>query len=207
MSNKPENSTIINVCIIPPEEIGNKCVGISQALKSDKTRFVLDGKSRFAHMTAYMARFADNQISNVIAATKNALKNTAPFLCEHSGYFINKGGYFEISYKKSDSLIRLHEKLIDDLKEYRINPGDPFEEGYFTPYTPDQQKNAKETGYDLAYNLYRPHITLTRYKEGQAPVALPEISPKDLSFKASKICVYKADDNGAIYGKLAEFTL
>ena len=103
--------------------------------------------------------------------------------------------------------MQLHSLLVENLKQYRINPNDPFEEGYFAPYVIEQQKNAKETGYDLAYDLYRPHITLTRYKEGQAPVALPEISPKDLSFKASKICVYKADDNGAIYGKLAEFTL
>lgn len=103
--------------------------------------------------------------------------------------------------------MRLHELFIDSLKNFRINPNDPFEEGYFTPYTEEQQKNAKETGYDLALNLYRPHITLTRYKEGEAPKMFPAFAPAELSFQLNKVCIYKADDNGAVYEKLGEFVI
>lgn len=203
----PEDSVIINVCVIPAIQVGEQCVKLSQSLKSDGTMFVLDGEKKFAHMTVFMARFATSQIPVILSAVESALKDVAPFPCQQTGYFMTAGRYAEVSYDKSPAFMALHELLIASLKDYRINPGHPFEEGYFTPYTDKQQQNAKETGYDLAHDLFRPHITLTRYKEGQVPDALADFGPIELSFPLSKICVYKADDNGAVYEKLAEFTI
>lgn len=207
MINPPENSTLINICIIPNSTIGEECIKISQTLKSEKTMFVLDGKIKFAHMTIYMARFSNNNINEAIESVSKSLKNIQSFNLKHTGYFMTKGRYFEISYEKSKELLDLQEKIIQNIKNLRINPGNPFEEGYFTPYTKEQQNNAKETGYDLAYNLYRPHITLTRYKEGMISSQEPIHQKNDLSFNLSEICIYKADDNGAIYEKLSEFTI
>ena len=203
----PKDSVIINVCIIPSQDVGSKCVELSQSLKSDSTMFVLDGKSKFAHMTVFMARFANNEVGNVLSATEKALKGANSFFCEHTGYFMTAGRYLEVSYRKSKEFMILHEFLINSLKDYRINPNNPFEEGYFTPYTEEQQQNAKETGYDLAYNLYRPHITLTRYKESEVPKIFPAFVPAELSFQLSKVCMHKADDNGAVYEKIGEFTI
>ncbi len=169
------DSSILNVCITPTKEVGERCVELSQSLTSDQTLFVLDGETRFAHMTLFMARFANSEVSKVIAATKEALKNQKSFLCEHSGHFLTPGGYIEVSYQKSPELMRLHELLLTSLKDFRINPGHPLEEAYFTPYTSAQQNNARETGYDLAHDLYRPHITLARYKEG-GPLQMLQIS-------------------------------
>lgn len=205
--NPPKDSVIINICIIPSQNIGNKCVELSQSLKSDSTMFLLDGKSKFAHITLFMARFANGEIPNVLSATEKTLKKTNSFLCEHTGYFVTEGRYLEASYRKSNDFMGLHEFLIDNLKDYRINPNNPFEEDYFTPYTQEQQKNARETGYDLAHNLYRPHITLTRYKESEVPKIFPTFAPAELSFQLRKVCVYKADDNGAVYEKLGEFNI
>src|SRR3989344_4512276 len=205
--NPPKDSVIINVCIIPPQDVGDTCVTLSQSLKSDSTMFVLDGKSKFAHMTEFMERFASGAVSNVLEATEKALENAKSFLCEHTGYFMTAGRYLEASYRKSKEFMSLHELLIDSLKDCRINPNNPFEEGYFTPYTKEQQQNAKETGYDLAHNLYRPHITLTRYKEGEVPKMFPAFASAELSFQLSRVCAYKADDNGAVYEKLGEFTI
>lgn len=201
----PKNSVIINVCVIPSDEVGKQCIEISQSLKSEGTIFMLDGKNKFAHMTVYMARFSNNQVSNVLKSVERALKGANSFACEHTGYFMTTGKYLEVSYRKSKSFMDLHELLINSLKNYRINPGNPFKEDYFTPYTEEQQKNAKETGYDLAYNLYRPHITLTRYQEGHALEFFPAFPSVKLSFRLNKICVYKADDNGAVYEQLKEF--
>jgi len=203
----PANSTLINVCIIPNETVSNECIQLSQSLKSEGTMFVLDGKTKFAHMTVYMARFANNEINNVISSVSKSLENAKSFECKHIGYFMTKGRYFEVSYQKSKEFMHLHEKIIKNAKDLRINPHNPFEEGYFTPYTIEQQENAKETGYDLAHNLYRPHITLTRYKENMIPEKQPELKLTDLSFILHKICVYKANDDGTVYEKLSEFEI
>lgn len=185
MNDAPPKSTIVNVCILPPAEVSSQCVQLSQSLASDDTLFTLNGISKFAHMTIFMARFADSEISHVLRATKLALSRAHPFFCEHMGYFMTAGRYLEASYRRSGELTVLHESLIDALSPYRLNPGNPFEEAYFAPYTEEQQKNAKETGYDLAHNLYRPHITLTRYKEGHLPETFPVFAPAKLSFMLS----------------------
>lgn len=207
MSNIPLKSTIINVCVIPSAEVGKQCVQLSQSLKSGGTLFTLDGRSRFAHMTVFMARFADGKISNVLQATEQALSGISAFLCEHTGYFMTAGRYLEASYRKSPEFMALHELFINTLSCYRFNPGNPVEEDYFAPYTEEQKQNVRETGYDLAHNLYRPHITLTRYKEGCLPETFPGFAPAQLSFVLNRIGIYKADNNGAIYEAIREFSL
>jgi hypothetical protein len=203
---KPQNSTLINVCIVPDERVGTECVAISQSLKNDSILFVLGGDI-FAHVTAYMARFANDQIDAVVRGVENALQSAESFRCQHSGYLMTAGRYLEVSYAKSDALVQLHESLINAVATLRINPGDPYEEGYFTPYNSEQQRNAQETGYDLARNLYRPHITLTRYREGGVPDMFPALPAANLSFNLGKVCVYKADDNGAVYELVRAFSI
>lgn len=203
---KPANSSIINICVIPSVSVGDAYVSLSQSLKSDDTLFVL-GDGKFAHMTVYMARFADDAVDDVVAAAGRVLQTTAPFRCEHTGYFMTAGRYLEASYRKSDAFMALHEALIDAVSRYRINPGQPYEEGYFTPYTAEQQHNAEQTGYDLARNLYRPHVTLTRYREGGVPQIFPALPAAALSFDLGKVCIYRADDNGAVYELIREFPI
>ncbi len=82
--NPPKNSVIINVCIVPSQKVGNECVELSQSLKSDSTMFVLDGKSKFAHMTVFMARFANSEVGNVLSTAEKTLKGANSFLCEQS---------------------------------------------------------------------------------------------------------------------------
>jgi len=204
---KPADSTIINVCVIPSVEVGAECVGLSQALKATNPLFVLDGVNKFAHMTVFMARFADDKIPEVIQRVQAVIKEATPFECRHTGYFLTSGRYLEVSYRKSKYFMWLHESLISGLAPLRINPGNPYEEGYFTPYTFEQQQNAKETGYDLARGLYRPHITLTRWAEGKVPEIFPGFAPAKLSFQLSTVCVFKADNNGAVYEELARFSI
>jgi 2'-5' RNA ligase len=201
---KPENSTLINICVIPDERVSKTYVSISQSLKSDQTMFII-GNGKFAHMTVYMARFADEDISKVTASVAEALQQASPFQCVHTGYFMTEGRYLEASYRKSPEFTQLHELLITHTADLRINPGNPFNEGYFTPYTSEQKKNAEETGYDLARSLYRPHVTLTRYTEGGVPHAFPALPEADLSFQLSKVCIYKADDNGVVYELIEAF--
>lgn len=201
---KPSNSTILNVCIIPDEKVSKSCEEISQSLNSEGVMFTLGG-DKFSHMTVFMARFANENIDKVVKSAEQAVVSVQSFDCEHTGYFMTEGRYLEISYRKSPFFMQLHEALIEGLADLRLDPGNPYEEGYFTPYTQEQRHNAEETGYDLARSLYRPHITLTRYEEGKVPRLFPAFPEVNLSFGLSKVCVYKADDNGAVYKKLADF--
>ena len=104
--NKPEYSTLLNVCVFPDERVSTECVNISQSFKSEDTMFVL-GNGLFPHMTVYMARFADDDIDKVADATEEALKQAAVFRCTHTGYFMTEGRYLEASYRKSAEFLNL----------------------------------------------------------------------------------------------------
>jgi len=198
------DSVLLNVCIIPPASVGTMCIELSKSLDSKNTLFVLDGVNRFPHMTLFMARFPKSAIPEVIAHVQEIAESTKEFVCKHAGYFMTDGQHAEVSYVKSKELLDLHEKVIEMLKRYRYSAGNPVAEKYFDPYTSKQKVNAQETGYDLAHSLYRPHITLTRYKtnEDRQPF-LPDA--KNLSFVANTIAVYKADDNGAVFEELGTY--
>src|SRR5579863_2931540 len=106
--NPPENSVIINVNVTPSEEVAKKCVEISQSLKSDGTMFVLDGETKFPHMTVFMFRVANDQIPSVVDAVQKAMADVESFPCEQAGDLMTKGRYFEVSYKKTDAFVALH---------------------------------------------------------------------------------------------------
>jgi 2'-5' RNA ligase len=207
MNEPPTGTVILNICVIPPAEPSQQAVGISQSFESPDTLFVLDGKTKFAHMTTFMARFPEGAIDEVVAAAAAVLTGTKSFRCTHTGYFMTAGRYLEASYRITDEFRDLHNQLIAALAPLRANPGEPFEEGYFTPYTAEQRQNAQETGYDLARNLFRPHVTLTRYREGGVPEQFPAVAAANLSFDLSTVAVFKADDNGAVYEKLKAFDI
>lgn len=73
---KPENSTLLNVCVLPDERVSAECVRISQSFESENTMFVL-GSGLFPHMTVYMARFANDDIEKVVTATEDAFKQVS----------------------------------------------------------------------------------------------------------------------------------
>lgn len=158
-------------------------------------------------MTVFMARFPEDSVSAVVNSVGDIVKGQESFYCQHIGYLMTEGRYLEASYRKTKELIALHDKLIVSLSPLRMNSGKPYEEGYFTPYTAEQQENARETGYDLARQLFRPHITLTRYFENDMPKYFPAFPAVELSFDLGELCVYKADDNGAVYEQLRSFEL
>jgi 2'-5' RNA ligase len=202
----PGNSTLLNVCIIPDEHVSNKLITVSKSLKSEETIFTL-GEGFLPHMTVYMARYPNDIINAMFEATEQTLKDLTSIICIHSGYFLTEGRYLEASYRKSESLLDLQELLIKHDSKFRLNPGSPFREAYFAPYSFDQQKNAEQTGYDLAGKLYRPHISLTRYRQDGVPTMFPSIPALDLSFSMSKICIYKADENGQAYELVRTFKI
>ncbi len=85
--NTPANSDIINVCIIPPAEIGQRCIELSEGVRSQDTMFTLDGTTKFAHMTLFMARLTRERLEEVLESVEAVLRDQESFECEHTDYF------------------------------------------------------------------------------------------------------------------------
>lgn len=164
-----DNTQLLNVCMPPSNTVVRQCIEISRSFDDDVVRFKL-GNGLFPHATVYMARFSEDMLETVKARFEELARNLSPALSQHSGYYETPGQYVEVSYQRTPELLNLHEQIVQNLKEYRHKPGSPDYESFWGVYDEKQQHYAKETGYDLAYDLYRPHITLTRYKEGSPSI-------------------------------------
>ena len=198
-------TTLLNVALLPTESTSTQIERLSAESEPLGGLFQLDGRQRFAHLTLYMARFADANIESVLARTADAVKSLPPMMVRHTGYFVTPGNYYEASFAKSDGVMAVHDLLIDTLLPLRFSPGDPVVEKYFGPYSAGQRAQAEETGYDLARDLYRPHITITRF--AQAPVVALPVAAVDLSFTATRIGLFKADPLGAVTEPVAVWSL
>jgi hypothetical protein len=200
------DTVLLNVAIIPSAEVSAAAVMLSQALHTSGGIFQLDGVNRFAHLTLYMSRFARSELVAAKAALSAVSGSLNSIRLTQNGYFVTSGGYYEISYLRSPSLLNAHDKVTRTLRTLRFSPGHPPVENYFGIYSRMQQENARKTGYDLAGDLYRPHITLTRFDDVPDVNMLPT-AKGDLSFMATRIGLFQADSMGAARKLIAEFDL
>lgn len=200
------DTLLLNVCMLPTEPVAAQCVAISQSFDESLVRFKL-GASLFPHATVYMARFPEESIEVVAKALEKLTTTLSPTVLKHSGYYVTEGDYVEVSYQRTKELLNFQTAIISALKDFRASPGNPQKESYYGPFNEHQRQNVQETGYDLAHDLYRPHITLTRYKEGAVPSSFPALPEAKLSFSLPKIALYKADENGAVYEEIVVIDL
>jgi hypothetical protein len=202
MKNAIENpglseTLLLNLAIIPPDPVASVAHDLSSQALPKGGIFCLDGVTRFAHMTLYMARFHQHQVTTLIAESNRLVYRIRRQFIQHVGYFVTAGRYYEVSYARTPDLLAMHEVVAHLLAPFRYSPGRPHREKYFGAYSKEQQVNAREWGYDLVGSLYRPHITITRFSEStnKGP-KLPKAS-NSLSFMASQIGLFEADDLGA----------
>jgi len=198
-------TTLLNVAILPPRSTAAEVERLSAALQTHGGLFRIDGKKKLAHLTLYMARFASSEIEAVVTETARFAKRHGARTLDHTGYFLTQGNYYEVSYARSDGMMKLQQGISDLLLPLRYSPGHPRIEDFFAPYSKRQREQAERSGYDLAGDLYRPHITMTRFAE-RPTHALP--SPTiDLSFSATTIGLFKADNLGAVTEALGTWGL
>ncbi|MDR0342622.1 MAG: hypothetical protein LBI49_05785 [Nocardiopsaceae bacterium] len=153
-----------------------------------------------------MARFRCSELDRVRLAFQELDASLHQHAIQHTGYFVTADDYYEISYARTAALLAAHEVVMKSLGAFRFSPGSPVREAYFGRYSRQQRLNAREWGYDLAGELYRPHVTLTRFPRGPDRERLP-VAAGDLSFTAARIGLFEADQLGAARNLLGAITL
>jgi 2'-5' RNA ligase len=199
------DSLLLNVAIIPPASVAQAVIGLGAQLPADAP-FVVDGENYFPHLTVFMARFAADNEERVADAVATSTGHRLNVEVQHDGFRLTEGNYYEVSYERSERLLRLHRRLLRALKPLRYRPGQPIYEPYFGLYSREQRRRARRTGYDLAGRLYRPHITVGLLKAGEM-VAPRSRHGAPLSFTATDLGLFQADQYGAARKRLRSYDL
>jgi len=207
---EPSSETLLlNVAIIPSAQVTTAAIELSRAASMLGGLFELDERSHRPHLTIYMARFARSQVDTIHSILTSFIPSTETQLLRHAGYHLTPLGYYEISYERTPQLIALHQNMTRELYGLRFSPGNPVVEDYFGEYTGATKFNAERWGYDLVGELYRPHITLTRFAAGMRTgqsTSLPRW-PIDLSFPFEAVGLFRADRMGSVGEVISVFEL
>ena len=200
------NSVLCNLAIIPPLEVRDQIIDLSQRLATEDAAFALDGLTRFPHLTVYMARFDPDHVISAVEAIERALRNQPSFELISTGYFYTDGDYAEVSYAKSPALMELQARITGAAQAFRLQSDKPPYEDYTGPFSEEQRSNVANTGYDLAGELYRPHITITKYREPH-PEMLSALEAGDYSFPVTNLGWFYADEYGACTELIRQFSV
>jgi hypothetical protein len=144
-----------------------------------------------------MARIDDRNVSVVLAAAAEVFSQNPPVRLESRGFRRTAGDYVEVAYEPAPAIMALHSAIVLALAPLRFIPSDysSYREDYFDPYNREQRANVEEFGYDLAHELFRPHITLARLPSDAS--FGPSATQEDYTFVATSGAVFEADAFGA----------
>jgi hypothetical protein len=186
----------INIALLPSDAVRQKAMALSESLSSFGSYFVLDGRDFTPHATVYMTEFGEDNFPIIFTKLQKLISNTAPVAMQAEKYFMNATDYIDIQYHKTDSLMDLHFKTINELSDLRQKlPVDASK--YTGPDAELMYQNAKDFGYSIGgKQLYRPHLTLSKMKQPNKD-ALDSLKWDNFDFQPVQLGFFEADELGA----------
>lgn len=195
-----------DIIVIPPPEIAEQAIALSQALAPLGTFFVLDDELIHPHISLYHVPLEQSTLSDVTGALGRVARETAPFLLQQGTYYPDQGVWVGVRYTADKGILDLHTALITATKEFRIVEDDVRYKARWAELDHYQRKNLEDCGWADAYTRYSPHITFTKLREPRTDV-LAHLPQREFSFLVDHIGLYELGENGTCTRLVADFWL
>jgi len=195
-----------DIVILPPQEIADQAISISQALAPLDSFYMLDGETLYPHLSLYHVPFAESALPAVRDALRKLADSTASFQLQHQNYYPDQGMWVGVRYVTNQAILGLHTAVITATRDYRIVEDDARYFSRWSELSPKQQHNLKECGWKDAYTLYSPHLSFTKLKQPRADV-LALLPGQDLSFLVDHIALCELGDHGTCVKIVADCKL
>lgn len=194
-----------DVVILPSDELAAKAIAASKNLESFGTHFTLQIGKYYPHASVYMLQLKTEDLAKVKELLSDIAAKTDRLSLAASRYYQTKN-YFDAEYQKTERLAGLQSAVVEALNPIR----DGMRENDKTRMpeaTGLALENFKKYGWNSIGELYRPHLTLTRFNnEQQNPERnLPDIG--EFSGQFPKLGLFEMGDNGSAVRKIAVWNL
>lgn len=191
--------------ILPDEKLSEQAILASQRLASLGGTYTLEFDRFFPHISLFMLQLKDKDIDTAISLL-NGIANKLDSLNLKSSKFTQSYTYFDVGYERNIQIDSLQQQVIAKLNPIRDGVHDKYKVRMLEA-TGLELENFQNYGYKYIGELFRPHITLTRFNETQASAEslLPELKTFDGSF--TKLGLFEVGDNGTCVRKIVEFDL
>ena len=197
-----------NVVLLPPEEMSLEAIRLSRLVASHfPVEFVLDGKTFYPHLTLYQLEIPDKNVSIVIKHVSDIFKTSINANFSH--YFGALNGFLSWDCLRNKNLFNLHKAIVKNLNPVRERSILPSKKLRYDFLTEQDYLQIEKFGSSGLFEYFRPHITITRLKNGnnykKALEILPYKKPLIIDFK--KAVLGKLSIHGTVTEIIKEFKL
>jgi 2'-5' RNA ligase len=165
------NLPVYDVVLLPAPGQYQLSIIISRRLERYGTDFTLADGEQYPHLSLYMANLTPENVEKAKAALAGIAAHTPPLSLEATGYVHDvEQGMFEVGYEKTDGIVRVQQAIIDAINPLRtgLREKDPVGRilaDWLPQNSGEARENLERYGYDEIGELFRPHITCTRFKQ------------------------------------------
>lgn len=198
-----------DLVLLPESSLAEKAVAASQALARLDSKFTLDNKNFYAHMSLYMCQLDEADIPKVEELLQAIAAKTPPYTAPATRYDLGTGyseGYIDAEYEATEQMHAIQMSVIEAINPVRAGMRDK-DIAKMEDATGVKLENLKTYGFPSIGELFRPHMTLSRLQEYKpdAVDSLPELAEFDGTF--DRLGLFEMGDNGTCVRKLAEIPL
>ena len=201
------DSLACNIVLLPDEDLSNHAIVTSLLIGHDKNVCfkLIDGKF-YPHVSLYMCQIKEHDIAVVSEMLKSLANKYEEFKLEASG-FGNAERFFDIEYEKSNAITSLQNEVLDKVNPVRDGMREKDKARLITAVGLEKL-NLDTYGYRSVGELFRPHLTITRFKKLETYKAPVEIGkPQEYSGTFNRIGLFMMGDDGTAVSELASFQL
>ena len=206
-----ENQTIAcDVVLLPNDEQAAEAVKCSQALAGQGTLFTLDNQNFYAHASLYMFQADVNRLAVLTNALQTIAAIYEPQELVQTGYnYLDSGpgkGFVDIMFERNTTVDQLQTAVVETLSSLRTGMVKIIEP-MLVNATGLKLENLQKHGYPAVGELFRPHITLTKFPAETEPDLTTLPDPTIFTGRFTKIGLFEMGDNGTCVRPLTTFDL
>ncbi len=200
------SSLPVDIVLLPSDELAGAAVKISRQVQHEESQFELNETSGpFPHVSLYMTQIniADmdkvQELLGIVADTIKIISVTA-------GGYSQDEGYIDANYAKTIELEDLQDKVISMINPIR-NGLRERDKARIVTAEGVEKENLERYGYRSVGVLFRPHLSLTRFKDNRPldQSFLPDMSI--FNGELTRLGLFEMGDNGTCVRKIVDFEL
>lgn len=194
-----------DVVLIPEPKLADFAVQASESLRLAGTHFTLDNRNFFPHISLYMLQLTGDNLNKAVALLADIAHETA-IVRAVPKEFHYEDDYVDVEYLKTEDLIILQNKVVERLNPIRSGLLEN-DKARLASATGQQKANLLEYGYRSVGELFRPHLTFTRFTSPQDQVMNKLPNKNQFAGSFPKLGIFDKGDNGTCVRKVKSWQL
>ena len=195
-----------NIVFNLPAAARRQAITTSKRLRKKGGVFALGEKIFIPHVSVYLIDIPQKNEKKIVTELKKLAEKSPSIKCTALRYWNLQSGYVGILYRKTKAIGGLQKNIISAINPLRENAITERDRARLSQLSAIDRKNIQRFGYSRVGIYYHPHVTLSKFAQGEGP-SHEKISKKLFSFRAVSIGLYQRGDHGSCKKLVASFPL